>query len=203
MRPLPDSPGFKKNSEVDQIKWLSRKEARKTLGYSNDLALMNDADLTNAAQTGTIRLLRHAIAGSRWEGNDLKRPLTKKGRRESQAIADSLKDAGIERIVTSPSLRCIETVKPLAEAIGAKLEISDALAEGPDIDGAYAVVDSLVGNNAVVCSHGDVIPAVINRMMWAGLTMESRFYCSKASIWEIEVEGGRFATGRYVPPPDV
>jgi 8-oxo-dGTP diphosphatase len=61
----------------------------------------------------------------------------------------------------------------------------------------------MVGYNAVLCSHGDVIPAVINRMMWAGLTLESRFYCSKGSIWEVDLEGGRFTTARYVPPPTV
>ena len=95
----------------------------------------------------------------------------------------------------------MQTVKPLAKAIGAKIEKSDALAEGPDIDATYDLVDSLVGHNAVLCTHGDVIPATINRLMWAGLAIDSRFYCAKGSIWEIEVEGGRFTIGTYVPPP--
>ncbi len=136
-------------------------------------------------------------------GADALRPITKKGRRQSEAIAGYLKDAGIERIYTSPYTRCVETVEPLAEAIGAKVREHDALAEGPDIDAAYELCDELVGYNAVLCSHGDVIPAVMNRMMWAGLTLESRFYCSKGSIWEVDLEGGRFTTARYVPPPDV
>jgi 8-oxo-dGTP diphosphatase len=55
----------------------------------------------------------------------------------------------------------------------------------------------------VICSHGDVIPALINRMMWAGLGLSSRFYCSKGSIWEVPVEDGKFTTGHYIPPPDV
>jgi 8-oxo-dGTP diphosphatase len=118
-------------------------------------------------------------------------------------VADNLKGFGIERIYTSPYTRCVQTVEPLAEAIGAKVVEHDALAEGPDIDGAYGLCDELVGYNAVLCTHGDVIPAVINRMMWAGLTLESRFYCSKGSIWEIDLEGGRFTTARYVPPPNV
>jgi broad specificity phosphatase PhoE len=83
------------------------------------------------------------------------------------------------------------------------VEIQDALAEGPDIDAAYELIDSLVGHNVVLSTHGDVIPAVINRMIWAGLTIDSRFYCSKGSIWEIEVDLGRFTTGRYIPPPEV
>lgn len=205
MRRLPDSPGFKKNSEIDAIRWVSRKAANQILDHGNDRRLIKESDLKKLAQTGTLYLLRHGSAGdrSKWKGKDNGRPLTKKGRRQADAIAKSLKKAGIERIVSSPSERCIQTVKPLAKAIGGKVEISEALAEGPDVDAAYDLVDSLVGNNTVLCSHGDVIPATINRLMWAGLTLESRFYCSKASIWQVEVDNGRFTTGRYLPPPKV
>ena len=203
MRPLPDSPGFNKNSEIDEITWVSRKKARETLDYQNDRDLLAGIDLKRLTQTGTIRFLRHAAAGDRtkWKGDDRLRPLSKKGRRQAAALAESLAAAGVERIVTSPYDRCVQTVKPLAKAIGAKIEKSDALAEGPDIDATYDLVDSLVGHNAVLCTHGDVIPATINRLMWAGLAIDSRFYCAKGSIWEIEVEGGRFTIGTYVPPP--
>lgn len=205
MRPLPNSPGFKKNREVDAIKWVTRKKAKEALDYENDRLLLGGADLKKLSQTGTLRLLRHAAAGNRekWTGNDRERPLTKKGRRQATAIAEALGSAGIERIVTSPFLRCIETVEPLAAATGAKIEISEALAEGPDVDAAYDLVDSLVGANAVLCSHGDVIPATINRLVWLGLSLESRFYCSKGSIWEIDIDRGKFGSGRYVPPPEV
>lgn len=205
MKPLPDSPGFKKNSEIDRIKWLSRARAVSLLTYEHDRELVDGADLKKLAQTGTLRLIRHATAGdrSKWAGRDEARSLTKKGRREAEAIAESLKDAGIERILSSPFERCVETVEPLARLIKAPIEISSALAEEADLDGAYALVDDLVGTNAVICSHGDVIPALINRMMWAGLNLTSRFYCSKGSIWEVEVESGRFTAGHYLPPPDV
>lgn len=205
MRPLPDSPGFKKNREIDKIKWLSRKKARAILDYDNDRDLLDDSDLKRLAQTGTLHLLRHATAGERdqWDGEDRARPLIKKGHRQTAALTEALATRSIERIVTSPYIRCIQSVEPLAELIGAELEVSEALAEGPNVDAAYELVDSLIGQNSVLCSHGDVIPAVINRMMWAGLSLESRFYCSKGSIWEIEVLGGRFSTGHYIPPPKV
>lgn len=205
MRPLPDSPGFQKNKEVDEIKWISRKKAKTLLDYENDRGLVAAPGLKRLARTGTLFLLRHAAAGDRtkWEGVDAVRPLTKKGRRQATALAESLRGRGIESIYSSPYTRCVETVEPLAEAIGAKVIEHDALAEGPDIDGAYQLCDDLVGRNAVLCTHGDVIPAVMNRMMWAGLTLHSRFYCSKGSIWEIELDGGRFGDATYVPPPKV
>jgi 8-oxo-(d)GTP phosphatase len=205
MRPLPDSPGFKKNREVDRIKWLSRSKVGKTLDYEFDRNLVLETDLKKLSQTGVLRLLRHGNAGNRqkWQGLDQDRPLTKSGKRQAQAIAESLADTGIERIVTSPYQRCLQTAEPLAAAIGARVEISEALAEEADIDASYALADGLIGANAVLCSHGDVIPALVNRMMWAGLALSSRFFCSKGSMWEISVDGGKFTTGHYVPPPDV
>ncbi len=204
MRPLPDSPGFEKNKEVDEVRWLSRKKARALLDYQNDRDLVADPNFKKLARTGTLFLLRHGTAGDRakWNGLDAARPLTKKGWRQARSIAESLSTEGIERIYTSPYTRCVQTVEPIAEATGAAVVEHQALAEGPDIDAAYQLVDALVGYNAVLCTHGDVIPAVINRMMWAGLTLDSRFYCSKGSMWKIGLEGGRFTTGHYLPPPD-
>ena len=95
--------------------------------------------LKRLAGTGTIFLVRHAAAGDRdkWAGHDPVRTLTKKGRRESQAIAEYLHQFGIERIYSSPYVRCVESMEPLAEMTGAKIIEHDALAEGPDIDAAY------------------------------------------------------------------
>ncbi len=205
MRPLPDSPGFKRNKEIDEIRWLSRKRAKSLVDYENDRDLIGNEGLRGISRTGTIHLARHGAAGDRnkWKGDDNKRPLTKKGHRQAQAIADRLKSTGIERVVSSPALRCIQTGEPLAAAVGTKVEVDSRLAEGPDVDGAYEAIDSVVGANTLVISHGDVIPAVINRMMWAGLTLDSRFYCSKGSVWEIEVAAGRFGDGHYHRAPKV
>jgi 8-oxo-(d)GTP phosphatase len=205
MKPLPDSPGFTKNAEVDRIKWLSRRKLLERLSYEQDRELIEGTDLKKLAQTGTLYLIRHTTAGdrSRWRGRDEDRSLTKKGWREADAVASSLADAGIERIVSSPYERCVQSVKPLSKLIKAPIETSPLLAEEPDLDAAYAFVDGMVGTDTVISTHGDVIPALINRMMWAGLSLESRFYCSKGSIWVVEVDGGKFTTARYIAPPDV
>ena len=205
MKPLPDSPGFTKNAEVDRIKWLSRRKLLERLSYEQDRELIEGTDLKKLGQTGTLYLIRHTTAGdrSRWRGRDEDRSLTKKGWREADAVASSLADAGIERIVSSPFERCVQSVKPLSKLIKAPIETSTLLGEEPDIDAAYTFVDGLVGTDTVISTHGDVIPALINRMMWAGLSLESRFYCSKGSIWVVEVDGGKFTTARYIPPPEV
>lgn len=205
MRPLPSSPGFKANKEVDEIRWVSRSEAKKILDYEHDRDLINDFDLKRIAETGTLHLLRHGAAGDRdkWKEEDRLRPLTKKGRRQAVALAERLRHREIERVLSSPYRRCVETVEPLAEALGLEVEIAPALGEGPDVDGAYELIHELAGANAVLSSHGDVIPATMNRLMWMGLTLQSRFYCSKGSTWEVEVVSGRYTEGTYVPPPEV
>ena len=67
----------------------------------------------------TVLLLRHASAGSRreWEGDDCGRPLDRKGRRQATALAVALAARGIDRIRSSPYLRCLQTVEPIAELV--------------------------------------------------------------------------------------
>ena len=55
---------------------------------------------------------------SAWDGPDEQRPLSKAGRRQAAALAKLLGDEPIGRIVSSPYVRCRETVAPLAERIG-------------------------------------------------------------------------------------
>ena len=205
MRPLPDSRGFEPNDEIDEIRWLTPDEALDLLDYQNDRSLISETDLRAVARTGTLWLVRHASAGNRneWQDDDRLRPLTKKGWRQAEALTELLAPRGIERIISSPYQRCVQTVEPLSEACGAKLETSHALAEGPRTDAAVALVETLMGYNAVLCSHGDVIPAVMNRLAWAGLELESDFSCAKGSVWEVEVQRGEFTVARYLPPPEV
>lgn len=133
----------------------------------------------------TIELLRHAQAPSRsdWEGaDDALRPLTERGRRHSREIAAGLA-AGppITAIRSSPLLRCVQTCEPLAALTGLPVEEDPRVAEAvgvPVTDGgnpwvvaswlggrALALVDDIVteqdGRRVVVCSHGDVIPALL------------------------------------------
>jgi 8-oxo-dGTP diphosphatase len=203
MKPLPNSPGFKKNSEVDQVRWVSRAEARKLVDYDLDRSLIDNHDLKKIAQTGTIHLLRHAAAGdsNKWTKDDRIRPLTKKGVRQAAAIAESLKDRDIERIISSPYQRCVETVEPLAKMIGTKVEIADALAVDPGADATSELMDDLAGTNAILCSHREVIPATIDYLVDRGVHLHSPVYCSKGSIWEIKVDRGVYTEATYIPPP--
>lgn len=205
MTPLPDSPGFRPNNEVDESRWLSPEKAKARVSYKNDRTLIDEDELGRLSQTGTIRLVRHAIAGdrSRWKGNDRDRPLTKKGQRESLALAELMADLGIDRVVSSPYLRCVDTVGPLAKTLGIETEIDERLGEDVPGETAADLVRSLVGHNAVISSHGRIIQGVLRDLGKDGLVVRGPIYCSKASIWEVRVDGGGFVGATYLPPPKV
>jgi 8-oxo-(d)GTP phosphatase len=143
------------------------------------------------------------VSRSDWAGADTGRPLSRKGARQSQLLVARLLELKPARIVSSPYLRCLQTVAPLALAAGVQVEEERRLAEGYG-RAALDLVRSLsvAGDDAVLCSHGDVIPDVL-----AALANEDRVdlgpapRVEKGSAWLLEGEGGRFSTAGYLPPP--
>jgi broad specificity phosphatase PhoE len=78
-----------------------------------------------------VYLVRHASAEARetWGGDDRSRPLDGRGLRQAEELADQLGRREFRRIVSSPYVRCVETVVPLAHARGLAVEHADALGE--------------------------------------------------------------------------
>lgn len=100
-------------------------------------------------------LLRHASAGDReaWTAPDALRPLDERGRRQAEELVPLLLELGAARVVSSPYVRCVQTVEPLAAALGVELEEDERLAEG---EGSAAAC-LLAEDGVVACTHGDVI----------------------------------------------
>jgi 8-oxo-(d)GTP phosphatase len=195
---------FMPNDEVDQARWVSVGEVDQLLSYKGDRSLVGSIDPEALLSTGTLFLVRHGAAGDRqaWEGDDRLRPLSTKGERQAKGIAAMLAGRDIDVIVTSPYVRCRQTVQPLAEELGLEVSEDEALAEGAGGRASRELVRTLAGANAVLCSHGDVIPALIDWMATKGMSLRSPFDCKKGSIWEIDVRAGQFRKARYLPPPD-
>lgn len=207
MKPVSSVP-FVPNSEVDEIRWVTVEKAAKLLTYPDDRWLVANADYERFSASGTVFLVRHAAAGdrSKWKGDDAERPITEKGAAQAAAIADILGEVGIDRIVSSPYLRCRQTVEPLAERLSVELETSKHLAEGAPGKRGLEWIQSLSGLNTVLCSHGDMIPEYLNRLARRGMELRSPhgyFDCKKASIWTVHFHDGTPAEAIYQPPPVV
>jgi 8-oxo-(d)GTP phosphatase len=196
--------GFSPTSEIDQIRWVSIAEAAHLLTYQRDRNLLSGLDLGRLA-VATIYLVRHGAAGSRsdWKGNDRLRPLTDKGFRQAEGLVEALGDCQIDRIITSPYLRCRQTVDPLAAHLNLPIEEDERLAEASDEDPVARLLESVSNTNTVLCSHGDVIPMALDRLVREGMKLDSPFECKKASVWIIGAEDGTFVSAEYLPPPRV
>lgn len=107
-------------------------------------------------------LIRHARAGERveWEGNDRVRPLDAKGRRQADELVELLADFSIDRIVSSPYDRCVQTVEPLARQRGLAVELREELGEEQQAGEGVVLVRSLLASSAAVCCHGGLSDSV-------------------------------------------
>jgi hypothetical protein len=101
---------------------LGRRAARRT------------AIKANLRGSRLLLLVRHADAGDqhRWQRPDSLRPLSPAGQAEAAGLVIGLDDYPIGRILTSPTLRCHQTVQPLAD--DRRLHIEHEVALGVDAD---------------------------------------------------------------------
>ena len=150
----------------------------------------------------TIYLVRHAKAGSRrdWSKDDDLRPLSPVGHRQAARIADALADMGATRVVSSPYVRCRQTLDPLAQRLRLPLELSDALAEGAPLTDTLRLFEKMAAETAVLCTHGDVVGNVIEHLQKTGVPVDDD-RLEKGSIWELEIRDGEIAGAHYRPPP--
>ena len=154
-----------------------------------------------------IYLVRHGKAGDRdeWSAPDHLRPLSKKGKAQAEGLVGQLGDRGVTRILSSPFVRCVQTVEPLAVHLDLKIEEHDVLAEDSEPQDVAVLARELVrdGEQAVLCSHGDVIPLLLDHLMRVdGLRLRSAFACAKGSTWILDADdSGRFIRGMYLSPP--
>jgi 8-oxo-dGTP diphosphatase len=150
----------------------------------------------------TIFVVRHAKAGQRgsWVGDDMLRPLSSKGRSQSAALSERFLSLHPTRLVSSPYVRCRETLEPIALLLDMAVEIDDRLAEGGSFEGALALLDE-TPDGTVLCSHGDVIPDMINALVRRGLRVHDEPDWSKASVWALDRDITGAVTDAHVWPP--
>jgi len=161
-------------NEIDQVTWLDAAAATARLSYTRDndqLRALVRADRDGTLTTWPLVIVRHARARSRssWSDADPLRPLDSRGRARAQALVPILAAYGVTRVLTSPSVRCVDTVLPYAVAAGQKAHLKSGLseegfAEQPD-RAVYHLTRLLDrGNATVVSSHGTVLPVLLEKL---------------------------------------
>jgi 8-oxo-dGTP diphosphatase len=150
-----------------------------------------------------LYLVRHAKAGERagFDGDDELRPLSKAGHRQAAAIARKLAKRDVTVLISSPFVRCVQTLEPLAHLLREPVHVDDRLAEGSSFASVMELFASLP-DGAVLCSHGDVIPDVVDALVRRGVELASPPEWRKASTWVLRRDDGVFTSARAWPPPE-
>ena len=161
---------FEVNDEVDELRWLRPTEAEKLLTRPEDVRVLRafcelPPDLTK------LLLVRHAKAGKRseWNGDDDLRPLSEAGRRQADALRAKLRLFAPDRVLSAPRLRCVQTVRGVAEDLGLEVRQEPLLSEDgywPDPVLGLARLLAIAGDGGtpVVCSQGGVIPDLVSTL---------------------------------------
>jgi 8-oxo-(d)GTP phosphatase len=152
-----------------------------------------------------VLLVRHGHAGAKrqWQGDDGFRPLDAQGLAQGAALVRLLAPLAPARILSSPYLRCVQTVTPLSDALGIPIERTSRLV--PQAGQAATVLArnvSIDGPGAVVlCTHGEVIHEMQAQLTHDGIPdFGPASPREKGSVWELERAGRRFSGARYIPP---
>jgi 8-oxo-dGTP diphosphatase len=149
-----------------------------------------------------LYLIRHAHAGERLPGTqDLHRTLSPEGHQRAAEIADLLAPVGADRILSSPATRCVETVQPLALRLGLPVEEQPDLWEHTKPAHVLALLTAQTASVLVACSHGDVIPDVIDSIAADGASVVGRGW-AKGSLWILDHDGHTWTRATYVDRSD-
>ncbi len=170
-RALPGGNGPARASEVDEAAWLPVRTARKRLTRDGDLVLL-DALVAAARErrllTRPFLVVRHATARPRqaWTHADADRPLVAAGRRQALALSALLQCWSPEYLLSSPWLRCTETLAPYAAGSGARVRTKGGLSEDgyardPRKATRHALRLAEREHAAAICTHRPVLPGVV------------------------------------------
>jgi broad specificity phosphatase PhoE len=149
-----------------------------------------------------LLVVRHAEAGDKasWTGPDRERPLSEAGRRQAEGLVLRLEDYPIERILSSPTLRCLETVQPLARDRFLEIEPDAVLGVDATLTQVLGVFWDWDLRNTVLCTHGELIGQLLTHLVAEGLEVPGPPDWPKGSTWLLERSGGREVRGRLLAP---
>jgi 8-oxo-dGTP diphosphatase len=183
---------FVPNREIAALEWVTLKKALRRLSYPVDIEIVeNFVRLLDEGVLRTFPLvaLRHAkaVAREQWKGTDASRPLSPRGRKQAAAIVGPLAAFGVRKIVSSPATRCVDTVEPLAAALGRKVTTTKKIAQDTwevgKSDPRTVIGERVRARKpAVLCSHGPVLPDILNELALATGTLRGSYLGSASAL---------------------
>jgi 8-oxo-dGTP diphosphatase len=152
---------------------------------------------------GTFYVVRHAKAGSRghWTGDDRLRPLSQKGFKQAEALVPIFKPFPVTAIFSSPFLRCMQTVAPLAQARGVTVNEEPSLAEGNGLAGAMKLMGNPGLDAALLSTHGDIVWELVEDLVNRHIVKPGVGGYEKGATWVVDVEDRTPVRARFIEAP--
>ena len=155
-----------------------------------------------------VLLVRHGHAGRKdqWDGDDRLRPLDARGLRQAKHLVEVLVPLRPDRIVSSPHLRCLQTMEPLSEKTGLVVDEDSALTPNAgqaavDLVRSLTSAGSRSSDAVVLCTHGEVMGEVLSVLAAEdGVRLSRRPPGLKGCVWVLSFRKGRASTARYIVP---
>ncbi|MDO4927761.1 MAG: NUDIX hydrolase [Corynebacterium sp.] len=197
---------FAANEEVDEIRWLSFKDASKLLSYDADReVLAAAAHFLERPVTSTLILVRHAQALPRaeWDGHDNLRPLTPKGEKQAKFLQPVLASYHPSRMLTASPDRCRHTLEPSAgNAVTALSMLDDASWEQDATTPKQQLRQLTVRpGTTVVCSQGGAIPEILSYVSKQGQVHLPQRATKKAGMWVLHFHFDELIGADYFESP--
>lgn len=126
--------------------------------------------------------MRHAHAGDKcaWRGRDSLRPLSGSGRREAHGLLVQLRPYPIADPEQPRGALC-GTVEPLAQRRGLPVERAEVLGVDGDPEALLALLVDPGADKLVLCSHGELIGTVLERLVGRALDTGGQLTWPKGS----------------------
>jgi phosphohistidine phosphatase SixA len=135
-----------------------------------------------------------------WPGRDHDRPLSVPGHHEAYGLLARLREYPIGRILTSPAVRCVQTVEPLSLRRAVPIELVDALQVDSPVERLRGLVTDSGLETAVLCGHGEQIGELVGQLADDGLLVDEPLGWAKGSTWVLDTSQGRVVGARYLAP---
>ena len=95
----------------------------------------------------------------------------------------------------------MQTVEPLATQRKLPIEPRKDLEEGSGGESLVRLVKEFRGHNVVLCTHGDLVEELLEKLIQKGLVPRARAKMEKGSTWVLEETAGEITGARYLAAP--
>ena len=154
-----------------------------------------------------IIVVRHgqAVPKKSWAGPDDNRPLVARGRRQADRLSNVIGVNRPVRVISSPALRCVQTVQPYADKLGVTVELSERLSTHAHLAAVelcwQLTFSEATDSTVVLCTHREVLVELLPQLS-KQLTrnLAHRPPGAKGAAWILHDRQHTVARIDYCPP---